>query len=355
MDPINPVSGEEEAKRSPITMITTIGVVSVFVVAAIAGTYLYTKFYQSSQEPTLRPPKPIVLEQFKFTPENAGNFLFSLQFRNSSSNESGLYKYNFASKNLAPVLSFSGNEVLVSGAEDSKSGRLAVVVHKTGKDELRIYTKGGTVAKENILPVEFQGKDVRDPVWSADGAFLAYSVRVRGGSVGPAVPIPADWDTIIASVSGKNVVRQLFRLTGKNGAFLTGDNFVLMRNDGLYLVQPEFKTEQKMIAEEVRKGLVQYDVSSRASMIVWTNLSEAAFKVAKISPENKNPLGEIRTMKIRAHSPSFSPDASYIGAIIVTEGAVVVRTTDFRASYLAIDDLSKFKLSAELLSQWTPN
>lgn len=347
MDPINPV---QEVKRSPVPLVAG---VAVLVVAVVAAGYFYTSVYQPAKKTDdVRQPIKIVLPRFDFEPKaEDGNLLLSLQaFPSDTERSSGLYTYGLASKKLTPILASTGDELIRSGAT-SPDGRVAVVAKKGGKDELRIYSKTMSMIQANIVPKDLQGKDVRSPAWSPDGSLLSYSVRSRGAEAGPAVPIPSDWDTVVVSLSDKSVAKEVFKVVGKSAVFLDSKKVVLMRNDGIHLVDTAAKTEKRLVRADVRKGLMQFDVSDETSSIVWTYLAGPVLRVATIAPEKEESIENVRSLTIMAHSPRFSPDGRYISATITTEGGVILRAADLRASYITIG-LAKFKVGTDIISQW---
>ncbi len=219
----------------------------------------------------------------------------------TTTGQSGIYAFDLATNTLKPVLGDATHSYITARPGTPNSLLYVAIPNKSGYVVPQVYTMGTAGKQEPITSSSVLRK--RAPVYSP-----ALDAYIYSGATTTATVMTPNWYGVYLVKDGKeSYIGQgaLPALTPK------GTSVVVLRNDGLYLLDLTSKASQRIWAKPASLR-DQFSLSLAGDSIAWAFPEESIIQVESVS--SWAPFAGALKTQIQAHAnwPTFSLDGTYL-------------------------------------------
>lgn len=277
------------------------------IVIVLVGTFaiiglLVASYIHLSKQVLVR--EEIIVSEQAVVSKPVGSIYLTLEPEGISS--MGIYKFDFSDDSLTPYyvqpngLAMTGK--FINGADSGmliseylSDGTLQIVVVAPETKERVVLTNSATIVK-------------RHPLFSAYYNVILYSARPESGEV---LVLPDEFSVHVIEANGSE--REVTK--GAMPAMAPDEkSVVVLRNDGLYMVDISGSSSEKIWGYEEGEGRInrQFNVSPTGEYIAWTFPDLGKIYVAEVT--SWSPFKSYVKYIIESHAfwPIFSPDGEYL-------------------------------------------
>lgn len=280
-----------------------------------------------------------------------GAIYLSLRPNPPHANPISIYEYSLDTNKLINIAEDNGSYLTGRISPDKSDFAYIAFLDETKKYELFV-TDSNDSSKRRLLSSTRETLIKRSPVWSPDGTKIVFQAKTDsyGGD-----PDPSKWFVYIADVlTGKD----RFLTDGVNPLFIPDGRLLVLKNDGLYVIDPSSGVGEKIWKVEGgdASANMKLDVSRDGKFIAWSVPYEGKLLIIKVSSW-KPFQGEVsRELATTGFWPVFSPDAKMIAFEEVDTGSVsnprLVLFNVKSGKKTVILDLSAYDQESMYVSDW---
>lgn len=327
----------------------------LIILSAIGLWYLYSRGLFSGVNAVID-GQPLVGELF-------------LTLQDTTNKTPDVYSYVFGVGELKPFFGTNRNNMTAAFSADYK--KIAYMSRQKDERAYQLYVLDADRSKLKQITND-ANRIKREPVWSHNGAYIAYAVQ-PGGVSGAKLSTPDSWQIFITTAAGKT----LGVVSGTNPFFSPNDEVLfVLRADGIYAIDmPQFTQSKnaavvtapqaKLVVPTIADPKLPASRSMRLSVspdgkrLAWSVPKEGFVRVATITQWEPLTIQKDKDIKTTAYYSVFSPDSQFLAlqqADAASDGKlskariVVYKLSNFHSAKVL--DLSAYDPSFMWLTAW---
>jgi hypothetical protein len=297
----------------------------------------------------------------------AGELFITLQ--DTANKTPDVYSYMLGAGELKSFFGTNRNNMTAAFSADYK--KIAYMSRQKGERAYQLYVLDADRSQLQQITND-ANRIKREPVWSHNGAYIAYAVQPEGVT-GADLSTPNSWQIFITTAAGKT----LGVVSGTNPFFSPNDEVLfVLRADGIYAIDmPQFtqaanaaavtSSQARLVVPSIAdpklpvSRSMKIAVSPDGRRLAWSVPKEGFVRIATVTQWEPLTIEKDKDLKVTAYYSVFSPDSQFVAlqqADAASDGklsnarVVAYKLSNFHSAKVL--DLSAYDPSFMWLTAW---